>query len=649
VNTIVGGNPTVGTINTSGVYTAPNSVPSPPTVTITAVLQSDPTKTGSASVTILAQSPIQGPLALSPVLSSITPSQTLQLQVMTAGVANNQVNWAVDGVASGNVATGAISGTGLYTPPSSAGTHLVIATLKSNPAAIGTAQVAVTDFAGTLTWRNDNSRSGLNPRELALSPSTVNSSIFGKILSCPIDGYAYAQPLYVPNLAIPGVGTRNVVFVATEMDTVFAFDADSKPCVQLWQTSMIPSGERAVPTPNLDITSADITPFVGITGTPVIDLNSSTLYVVAETQGGTTNPSYFERLYALDLATGQRKIQPAGAQASFTASATPTFSGLWANQRAALLLDNNTVYVAFGSHNGVGNYHGWLMGYNAATLISSGVFDVTPGGLYGGIWQSGGGPSADSNHNVFVATGDGPFDADRGGSDYADSFVRLGAGGTLTVSDYFSPCDQATLSASGNDLGASAPVLLPDSAGSISAPHLMMGAAKNGSLYVLNRDNLGQYSSSCPDTAIRAQVIPIGDGPILSTPLFWNNAIYIAAGNGALKAFPIQGGILSSSPRSAKSPENLGPQGATAVLSSNGTNNAIVWLTDSSGAFSSPNSPAILRAFDASNLSNEVYNSAIVPSRDSAGPAVKFTVPTVANGKVYVGTQTELDVYGLLY
>jgi outer membrane protein assembly factor BamB len=219
----------------------------------------------------------------------------------------------------------------------------------------------------------------------------------------------------------------------------------------------------------------------------------------------------------------------------------------------------------------------------------------------------------------------------------------------MSVSDYFSPCDQQTLSNSGNDLGSSAPVLLPDSAGSPSEPHLMMGGAKNGSLYVLNRDSLGQFNSSCPDLPNRAQVVPVGDGPILSTPLFWNNTIYVAAGNGALKAFPISGGVLNSSPLMNKSAETLGPQGATPAISSNGTNNAIVWLIDSSGAFSSPNTPSIVRAFDASNLSNEVYNSAMVPSRDTAGLAVKFTVPTVANGKVYVGTQSELDVYGLLY
>ena len=188
-------------------------------------------------------------------------------------------------------------------------------------------------------------------------------------------------------------------------------------------------------------------------------------------------------------------------------------------------------------------------------------------------------------------------------------------------------------------------MLLPDSAGSV--PHLMMGGAKNGSLYVLNRDNLGKFST-CPDLTPRVQVVPTRDASILSTPLFWNDFIYVAAGNGKLKAFPMPGGILNMSALASQSPEALGPQGATPVVSSNGANNAIIWLIDTSGALAATNSPAILRAFDASNLSNEIYNSALVPNRDTAGLAVKFTVPTVANGKVYVGTQTELDVYGLL-
>ena len=646
VNAIPGGNPTIGTISGSGVFTAPSVAPTPATETVTAVLQADPGKSASSTVDILSQSSIQGPLSLLPGLSSVTTSQSLQLQVATAGVSNRDVNWLVDGVANGNSLTGTISTTGLYAPPGAAGSHLVLASLKLNVNAIGSARVEVTDFAGTLTWRNDNSRTGQNTKELALAPGTVSSSTFGKLFSCPLDAYPYAQPLYVPGLEIPGAGTRNVIFVATAKDTVFAFDADANPCTQLWRTSLISQGEEAVPTPNSDIPTDDIAPFIGITGTPVIDASSGTLYVAAETRIPAFQTTYFERLYALDLATGQPKIQPTGIQFLTAPSAGPTFDPLLENQRAALLLDNGNVYVAFASHHELGDYHGWLFSYDAATLQQNSVFNVTPTILHGGIWQSGGGPSTDSSHNVYVTTGNGAFDANLGGSNYGESFLRLNTSGALSVSDYFSPCDQQTLSATNLEIGSSAAVLLPDSAGSSSQQHLLMGGGKNGSLYVLNRDNLGGYQ--CPDTP-NAQVISVHDSSIFSTPLFWNNAIYIAAGNGRLKAFPMAEGVLQSVPDASQSPETLGPQGATPVLSSNQANDAIVWVIDSSGAHVTPNTRAVLRAFDAGNLSNEIYNSAVLASRDDAGLAVKFTVPTVANGKVYVGTQGELDVYGLLH
>lgn len=649
VNTVPGGNSTLGTINSAGLYAAPTSVPNPPTVMVTAVWQSDPTKTGSSSVTIQSLSSIQGPLQLSPVLSSITTSQTLQLQVTTIGVNNSEVNWAVDGFPNGGVTNGTITSGGIYSAPATAGPHLVTANLKANPSAIGSATVEVTDFAGTFTWRNDNSRSGQNNRELALGPTTVKSSTFGKLFSCALDGYAYAQPLYVSNLAIPGSGTHNVVFVATEMDSVYAFDADASPCVQLWRTSLIPAGQQAIPAPNLDITTDDIAPFIGITGTPVIDVSASALYVVAKTRSTTINSNYFQELYALDLATGQTKIQPAGVQITTPSSVTPAFSALLENQRAALLLDNKTLYVAFGSHHGEGSYHGWVLAYDSPTMQQRSAFDVTSDHVQGGIWQSGGGPSADANHNVFVITGDGPFNANRGGQSYSDSFLRLAATGPLSVTDYFSPCDQVTLSTAGQDVGASAPLLLPDSAGSVSHPHLMIGGAKNGSLYVVNRDTLGGYTGICPDSSAGVQTVPVGDASILSTPVFWNNGLYIAAGNGKLKVYNMSAGVLAQSPNSLQSPETLGPQGATPVISSNGANNALIWLIDSSGALGTPNMPAIVRVFDANNLSNEIYNSVMLPSRDTAGLAVKFTVPTVANGKVYAGTQTELDVYGLLH
>jgi hypothetical protein len=651
---------TVGAIISSGLYTAPNQVPTPPTVTVTAVLQSDPTKTASSNVNIQPQSSIQGPLSLSPGLSSVTTSQTLQLEVTTAGVSNSQVNWAVDGFPNGDSTRGTITPNGLYAPPNSAGSHTITVTLIANPSAIGSAQVVVTDLVGTFTWRNDNSRSGQNQSELALAPVTVSSSTFGKLFSCPLDGYAYAQPLYVANLAVPGSGTRNVVIVATEKDTVFAFDADANasPCVPLWQRSLVPVGEEAVPAPNAEIGSDDISPFIGITGTPVIDPSSSTLYVVAKTRSipsnTNLNPVYYQRLFALELATGQLKIQPSGVQISTPASVAPGFSPLLENQRAALLLDNGMVYFAFGSHHDQGDYHGWLMRYDASTMLPTSVFDTTPSiGAQGGIWQSGGGPSADSKHNVFVVTGNGKFDANLGGPafNYGDSILRFSSTGGLAVTDYFTPCDQATLASAGQDLGSSAPLLLPDSIGPASHPNLLIAAAKDGSMYLVDRDTLGGYNGgNCPDIPPRpVQKVPVGDGPILSTPLFWNSAIIVAAGNGRLKAFPMPGGVLAQSPLLPQSPEALGAFGATPVVSSHGTNNAIIWLIDTSGALATPNTPAILRAFDASNLSNEIYNSATVPSRDAAGHAVKFTVPTVANGKVYVGTQTELDVYGLLH
>ena len=598
VNTLPGGNPTVGTIDSSGFYTAPNPITSPLTVTVTAVLQIDPTKTGFSSVTIQPD----GSLSISPALSSLTLSQTLQLQVSTPGFSNTQVTWAVDGIPNGNITVGTISA-GEYTSPGSPGSHRITATLVANASASGQAQVVITDFPGTLTWRNDNARSGVNNKELVLGPGTVNSSAFGKLFSCPLDGYAYAQPLYVPNLAIPGKGTHNVIFVATEKDSVFAFDADANPCLELWPepASLIPPGTEAVPTPNLKITSTDIVPYIGITGTPAISLDLSTLYVVAKTRSTTDTTEYSQNLYALDLATGIFSNEGKIANSEVPPA---VFSPLLENQRSALLLDNGTLYIAFGSHSGETNYYGWLLGYDAATLGQTGVFNVTPNKPQGGIWQSGGGPSADANHNVYVLTGDGPFDANRGGTSYSNSALRLGTAGALSVADYFSPCNEVTLGSL--DFGASAPLLLPDSAGSASEPHLMVGASKDGSLYAMNRDNLGGYNSACPDSSFRVQAVPmpVGPGPILSTPLFWNNAIYVAPGvasglppgngNGNLMSFPMPRGVLASSPLSSQSPETFGPQGATPVLSYNsetsGANGAMIWLIDSSGA-SPPQTP----------------------------------------------------------
>jgi hypothetical protein len=651
VNQTPGGNSNVGTVNADGKYTAPSQVPSPAMVTVTAVLQADSSVNGSAIVTIQSLSSIDGPLTLSPSLSSVTTSQPLQLNVQTAGVSNSDVSWAVACLPAGACVAGTISPTGLFTPPNAAGSNIVTATLRVNSSAIGTATVKVTDFLGMLTWRNDNSRSGVNGRELALAPSTVSSTTVGRLFSCPIDGYAYAQPLYVPNLRISGRGVHNVVFVATEMDTVFAFDADASPCQLLWKTSVIPSGSQPIAGFNLNIE-----PFIGITGTPTISIEASELYVVAaiQTPPNQPNPNQISPpdshiLYALDLATGAVVA---------STSLDPILESSAQLQRAALLLDNGMVYIAFGSNGGPGDYHGWLFAYDAASLNETGAFEVTePPATQGGIWMSGGGPSADSNHNVFVVTGDGPFNAylenpTPNAFSYSNSFLRLVLSQGLSVADYFTPCDQAALQDAAPDVGSGAPVLLPETAGAPLQPRLLLSGSKSGFLYVVNRDNMGKFDENpCPgaDSPPRVQTVSLGGSPILSTPLYWSGAVYVAPGNGNLMSYEMSGGTLMPFPSAFQSPETLGPQGATSVISANGTSNAILWLIDSSGASASPDGPAILRAYDPGNNLNEIYNSAMAASsRDKAGPAVKFTVPTVANGKVYVGTQTELDVYGLL-
>jgi hypothetical protein len=307
------------------------------------------------------------------------------------------------------------------------------------------------------------------------------------------------------------------------------------------------------------------------------------------------------------------------------------------------------VYIAFGSYGAPGDYHGWLFGYDSNTFDQTAVLDTTPEGSGGGIWQSGGGPSADSSHNVFVLTGEGKPNQ---GTNYSDSFLRLGTDAGLTLTNFLTPCDQGVLGPTNTEATthsmSSAPVLVTENADSANPLHLLIGGSKEGLLYVMNRDDLGALGA-CFDTQPSVQAFAVGDGPILSTPLFWQNAVYVAAANGNLKSFPMPAGILTPPKPLVQSLETVGLQGATPVISSDGTSNAILWLVGTSDAVGTSNTPAILRAYDPNKSLYEIYNSMMAPSsNDQAGPDVKFTVPTVANGKVYVGTQTELDVYGLL-
>jgi len=646
VNGVTGGDSTHGTISTTGLYTAPSSVPSPSTVTVTAVSQADPTKSASVSLAITSSNIS---VSVSPRLAALTTTQSQQFTATVQDTSNTSVTWSVDGNLGGDSTVGTISPSGLYTPPSAAGTHTITATSVADPTQSASAMVAVTDYAGTFTYHNDTARTGQNLREFALTPATVNQIQFGMIFSCVVDGNVYAQPLYVANLAIPGQGTHNVVFVATEHDSVFAFDADNPACSQLWMTSFVDPNAGITTVPSDDVLTNDIVPEIGITGTPVIDPQSRTLYVVAKTK---ENGSYLQRLHALDITTGAEKFGgPVVIQASVPGTGDGNdglgnvpFDPLRQLQRAALLLANSVVYVAFGSHGDIDPYHGWLLGYDAATLQQVAVFNTTPNGSQGAIWQSGDGPSADASGNIFVITGNGTFDADAGGVDFGESFLRLSTNaGGLTLVDFFTAFNHALLDANDQDLGSSGPLLLPDQTGT-AHPHLILGAGKDGNGYLVDRDNMGQFNPA--DNSRIVQTIAIFPNAIFGAPAFWENNVYFLAQGDVLKAFQLSGGLLSTTPTSQASTV-FGFPGGTPVISANGSTNGIVWVLDNSAFGTS--GPAVLHAHDATNVATELWNSRqAANSRDQAGPAVKFTVPTVVNGRVYVGGQNQLTVFGLL-
>jgi len=482
---------------------------------------------------------------------------------------------------------------------------------------------------------NDAARTGANVNETLLTTSNVNSGQFGLLFTQPVDGFIVGQPLYLQGVSIPGKGTRNVVYVATMNDSVYAFDADSdSPSTPnpLWiaQFADPDSGITAVPIADQACGTSTHFTQIGILGTPVIDASTGTLYVVAKTF---ENGIFVHRLHALDVTTGHEKFGgPVQMAASVTNSSgkVVSFSDYRQMDRSGLLLLNGTVYVPFDSLgcNG-GGEHGWLMAYDASSLQQVGVFNTTPNiGCCGTIWEASG-AAADPDGNVYVQTGDSTFDANTGGGDYGDSLIKLTLNqGGFVVDDYFTPFDQAYLKANDLDLGSSGVVILPDQAGPF--PHLMVGGGKEGTVYLVNRDNLGKYCNGCPSDSQIVQSIP-NFGPLNSTPAYWNNNVYIAGGNGA-SVFSIQSGLLNLENSTAKFGGMSSP-----MISAGGTSNGIMWVMNFN----------VLYAFDANNLANKLYFSTQAGARDAIGATAHFAMPMIANGRVYVGTTTELAVFGL--
>jgi len=501
----------------------------------------------------------------------------------------------------------------------------------------------------TLTQRNDNARTGQNLQETMLTTTNVTSAGFGKLFSYPVDGAIYGQPLYVQNLQIPSQGFHNVVYVATEHDSVYAFDADQKAPGTLWTVNFTNSANAVTTVPCADEPASTCTFLgteIGITSTPVIDLSTKTLYVCAFTKESGT---YIHRLHALDLTTGAEKFGgPVVIQATVPGNGdghsggNVAFSAFTHLQRSALLLLNGVVYLTFASYDDTPPYHGWVLGYDSQTLASVSVLNLTPNGSDGGIWQSGAGPAADASGNVYLITGNGTFDANVGGSDFGDSFVKLQpTASSLSVADYFTPSDQYNLQSFDLDLGSGGPLLLPDQTS--SHPHLMLSGGKQGTLYLVDRDNMGHFNAT--DDSQIVQSLVSATGPIFSAPAYWDNKVYIGGLKDTIKLFSLTNGLLSTA-FVTQSATTFGFPGALLAVSANGSQNGILWALEN--AAYRVQLPAVLHAYDANDVSHELYNSTQAGPRDTLGVGVGFAVPTVANGKVYVGTQGELDVFGLI-
>jgi len=620
------------------------------------------------------------PSTLVTVNPQLAPLTLSQKQPFTATVSGGgAVSWSVEAIVGGNAAVGTINASGLYSPGSAVGIHTIAATSVANSSQAGTAVVAVTDLAGVYMHHNDLARTGQNLQEYALTPANVNSKQFGKIWVCAVDGDVYAQPLYVANLAIAN-GVHNVVFVATEHDSVYAFDADASPCMTYWHVSFV-NGTNITTAPasvlfeSANIMAWDILNEIGITGTPVISPTERSLYVVAKTQETDANNhvTYHDRLHALTLATGSEQTNsPVDITATVpTKSGTTIFSSQIQNQRPALLLssyaDGTAVYIAWSSYSDIGAYHGWVMAYDAATLTQVAAWTDTPNGTKGGIWMSGGGIAVDSSGALYLNTGNGTFDdtADivpplAPNNDFGESYVKLDPS-SLAVTDYYTPSQNAAWTQKDEDLASSGVTLLPDNTGPSGHPNVFVGSDKEGHLWMLDRDLMSRFSPTSDNTVQYLTLPGIASCPPLnctySSPAYYNGKVYIGMVTNPVRAFTLVDGSFSESggiaTASSVTRETYGYPGVTPMISASPAGNAIVWVldTNANGTYTqtsfAASSPAVVRAYNATNLAKTLYSSSML-ARDTAGNAVKFTTPVIANGHVYVAGSHQLTVYGLM-
>ena len=514
--------------------------------------------------------------------------------------------------------------------------------------AVATPIVTSSVAVDVVTYHNDNARTGQNLSETTLTPATVNTSTFGKTGFFPVDGKVDAQPLFLSGLAIPGMGTHDVLYVATEHDSVYALDAASGGV--LWRASMLGSGETTSDARGC----SQVTPEIGITSTPVIDRSrgpNGTIYVVAMSRNA--SGAYFQRLHALDVTSGAELLGgPKTVQGSFpgtgagSSGGSVIFDPKQYEERAALMSLNGRIITAWTSHCDIDPYTGWIMAYDASTLAQVGILNVTPNGSRGGFWMAGAGPAADAMGNVYLLDGNGTFDTtfDASGfpsrGNFGNAFLKVSTSSGLAVADYFATFNTVSQSDADTDLGSGGTLVLPDLGdGTGRTRHLAVGAGKDAHIYVVDRDSMGKWNSS--SNQIYQDIGGALGGAVFSMPAYFNNTLYYGAAGTTLKAFSIVNARLSQSPVTASASTFTYP-GTTPGVSAAGTANAIVWAVENTN-------PAVLHAYDARDLTLELYNSNQAPaSRDTFGAGNKFITPTIVNGHVYVGTTSGVARFGLL-
>jgi hypothetical protein len=635
---------TSGTLSHSSTVALSVSAPPPPPDFALAVLPTSLTIMGGAAgsqVSVTAAA-----------VNSFTGTVAVTINGLPAGVTANPATLNLtSGTAQSTTLAAALTAAAATSTVTFAGTS---GNLSHSAQLALTVQAApMTNAPDVTTYHYDVARDGLNANETILTQSNVNSTQFGKIGFDTVDGKVDAQPLYLANVIVGGQ-FHNVLYVATEHDSVYAFDADSG--VQLWKTSILGTGE----TTSDDHGCSQITPEIGITSTPVIDrkqVPNGTIFTVGMSKD--SSGAYHQRLHALDVTTGAEiSGSPTEITASYPGSGDNTVNGNVVfdpsqyAERAALLLLNGNIYTGWTSHCDQGLYTGWVMAYSKSTLQQTQLLNLTPNGHEGSIWMSGGGMAADSNGFVYLLDANGTFDTtlDINGfptkGDYGNAMVKLSTSGKLSVADYFEMYNGESESSQDLDLGSGGPLLLPDQTDANGmVHHLIAGAGKDKNIYLADRDNLGKFNpaTSPMDSNIYQQLTGAMAGLVYSSPAYFNGVLYYAADGDALKAFPLINAQLATSPSSV-SPTKFQHPGPTPTISANGTQNGIVWALDSNLG-----SPGILHAYDPASLAHELYNSnQAANGRDSFGNGNKFITPLVVNGKVYVGTQNGVAVFGLL-